>query len=91
MEHAPDILESAAYKIMDITFGNEIKAFLIIIIIVVVVIIIVVVTIIIIIILGLHKTQKERRVVCSQSKTRASTCRRTEGATGSSSNLLRLL
>jgi uncharacterized membrane protein len=90
MEHAPDILESAAYKIMDITFGNEIKVFLIIIIIIVVVVIVVVITIIIII-LGLHKTQKERRVVCSQSKTRASTCRRTEGATGSSSNLLRLL
>ena len=90
MEHAPHIFESAAYKIMDITFGNEIKAFLIIIIIIIIIVTTVTVVIVIIII-DLHKTQKERRVVCSQSKTRASTCRRTEGATGSSSNTLRLL
>jgi flagellar basal body-associated protein FliL len=90
MEHAPHIFESAAYKIMDITFGNEIKAFLIIIIIIIIIVTTVTVVIVIIII-DLHKTQKERRVVCSQSKTRASTCRRTEGATGNSSNTLRLL
>jgi len=91
MEHAPHIFESAAYKIMDITFGNEIKAFFIIIIIIIIIIILVVVVVTVVIIVGLHKTQKERRVVCSQSKTRASTCRRTEGATGNSSNTLRLL